>query len=168
MADLPGAIWRPSPSACRRRLKKTTCAIASPRRLIWAITLRAGRADCAAAGRARHLSRRARVSAAHSAGAVSRRGAGGGALSGRRHPLGRDRHADVWRGAKMDLVRLAIPRRVYTQSHMDYVIEVILEVWQRREEIRGMRLTYQAPFLRHFTAHLEPIEAEVAQPVGSV
>jgi tryptophanase len=70
--------------------------------------------------------------------------------------------------AKMDLVRLAIPRRVYTQSHVDYVIEVVLAVWKRRAEIRGMKLTRQAPFLRHFTAYLEPIEAEVAQPVGSV
>jgi tryptophanase len=57
--------------------------------------------------------------------------------------------------ARMDLVRLAIPRRVYTQSHMDYVIEVILEVWKRREQIRGLKLTYEAPFLRHFTARLE-------------
>ena len=59
--------------------------------------------------------------------------------------------------AQMDLVRLAIPRRVYTQSHIDYVVEVILDVWANREKIRGMRLTYQAPFLRHFTAHLEPV-----------
>src|SRR6516225_3651191 len=59
--------------------------------------------------------------------------------------------------AQMDLVRLAIPRRVYTQSHIDYVVEVILEVWAHRETIRGMRVTYQAPFLRHFTAHLEPV-----------
>jgi tyrosine phenol-lyase len=59
--------------------------------------------------------------------------------------------------AQMDLVRLAIPRRVYTQSHIDYVVEVILEVWANRENIRGMSLTYQAPFLRHFTAHLEPV-----------
>lgn len=59
--------------------------------------------------------------------------------------------------AKMDLVRLAIPRRVYTQSHIDYVIEVILEVWKRREQIGGLRLTYEAPFLRHFTARLEPM-----------
>jgi tryptophanase len=66
--------------------------------------------------------------------------------------------------AKMDLVRLAIPRRVYTQSHIDYVIEVILAVWKRRERIQGMRLTFEAPFLRHFTAHLEPVE--VAQTVG--
>ena len=61
--------------------------------------------------------------------------------------------------AQMDLVRLAIPRRVYTQSHIDYLIEVILEVWKNREQIRGMRLTYEAPFLRHFTAHLEPVVA---------
>src|SRR5450631_406512 len=59
--------------------------------------------------------------------------------------------------AKMDLVRLAIPRRVYTQSHIDYVVEVILEVWKHRGQIPGMRLTYEAPFLRHFTAHLEPV-----------
>ena len=58
----------------------------------------------------------------------------------------------------MDLVRLAIPRRVYTQSHIDYLVEVILEVWKNRERIRGMRLSYEAPFLRHFTAHLEPME----------
>ena len=59
--------------------------------------------------------------------------------------------------ARMDLVRLAIPRRVYTQSHIDYVVEMILRVWNRRKDIKGMRLTYEAPFLRHFTAHLEPI-----------
>ena len=63
--------------------------------------------------------------------------------------------------AKMDLVRLAIPRRVYTQSHIDYVVEVILEVWKKREAIAGLKLSYEAPFLRHFTARLEP----VAQPV---
>ena len=59
--------------------------------------------------------------------------------------------------AQMDLVRLAIPRRVYTQSHIDYVVEVILEVFNKRDQIRGMRLTHEAPFLRHFTAHLEPM-----------
>jgi tryptophanase len=65
--------------------------------------------------------------------------------------------------ARMDLVRLAIPRRVYTQSHIDYVVEVILQVWEKREAIRGMKLSYEAPFLRHFTARLEPAEA----PVGA-
>jgi len=64
--------------------------------------------------------------------------------------------------AKMDLVRLAIPRRVYTQSHIDYVVEVILEVWKKRKLIHGLKLTYEAPFLRHFTARLEPIEQLVA------
>ncbi len=59
--------------------------------------------------------------------------------------------------AKMDLVRLAIPRRVYTQSHVDYVVEVILEVWKRRQQIRGLELTYEAPYLRHFTARLAPV-----------
>jgi tryptophanase len=63
--------------------------------------------------------------------------------------------------AKMDLVRLAIPRRVYTQSHIDYAVEIILEVWKKREQIRGMNLTYEAPFLRHFTAKLEPEPVQV-------
>jgi tryptophanase len=66
------------------------------------------------------------------------------------------------KSAKMDLVRLAIPRRVYTQSHIDYVVEVILEVWQNRKKIQGLNLAYEAPFLRHFTARLEPEEAQVA------
>lgn len=64
--------------------------------------------------------------------------------------------------AKMDLVRLAIPRRVYTQSHIDYVVEIILAVWKRRKQIKGLNLTYEATFLRHFTAHLEPAEQPVA------
>jgi tyrosine phenol-lyase len=59
--------------------------------------------------------------------------------------------------AQMDLVRLAIPRRVYTQSHIDFVVEVILELWKKRDSIRGLKLTYEAPFLRHFTAQLEPV-----------
>jgi len=64
--------------------------------------------------------------------------------------------------AKMDLVRLAIPRRVYTQSHIDYVVEIILQVWERRERVQGLKLSYEAPFLRHFTARLEPAIAPVA------
>jgi tryptophanase len=57
--------------------------------------------------------------------------------------------------AAMDLVWLAIPRRVYTQSHSDYVIEVLLQVWQERNRLRGFRLIYETPFLRHFSARLE-------------
>ena len=56
----------------------------------------------------------------------------------------------------MELVRLAVPRRVYTQSHIDYVVEGILEVWKNRDVVRGYRITEQAPFLRHFTAKLAP------------
>ena len=65
--------------------------------------------------------------------------------------------------AKMDLVRLAIPRRVYTQSHIDYVVEVILEVGKNRERIKGLKLSHEAPFLRHFTARLEPLVAVAAR-----
>jgi tryptophanase len=64
--------------------------------------------------------------------------------------------------ANMDLVRLAIPRRVYTQSHIDYAVEIILGVWKKRDQIHGMKITYEAPFLRHFTAKLEPEPAEAA------
>ena len=53
--------------------------------------------------------------------------------------------------AKMDLVRLAIPRRVYTQSHMDYLLEVILEVFAGRQQMRGMTFAWQPAALRHFT-----------------
>ena len=58
--------------------------------------------------------------------------------------------------AHMDLVRLAIPRRVYTQSHIEYVVEVILDVWRKRRQLRGYEIVYQAKFLRHFTARLKP------------
>jgi len=58
----------------------------------------------------------------------------------------------------LELVRLAFPRRVYTQSHFDYVLEVIEEVYQNRNNLKGFRFTYQAPLLRHFTAQFEIIE----------
>ena len=57
--------------------------------------------------------------------------------------------------AKLELVRLAIPRRVYTQSHMDYVIEVIQEVFAKRDKLRGMKIIEEAPMLRHFTAKFD-------------
>jgi tryptophanase len=59
--------------------------------------------------------------------------------------------------AALELVRLAIPRRVYTQSHIDYVAEVIIEVFNNRTEIKGLAITEEAPMLRHFTARLKPI-----------
>jgi tyrosine phenol-lyase len=71
--------------------------------------------------------------------------------------------------ARHDLVRLAIPRRVYTQSHIDYVVEVILEVFNKRAAIPGYELVESAPFLRHFSARLRPIAAGVlaGDPRGS-
>jgi tyrosine phenol-lyase len=58
--------------------------------------------------------------------------------------------------AAMELVRLAIPRRVYTQSHIDYVCEVLSDVFARRDRIAGLRMVWQAPPLRHFTARFQP------------
>ncbi|MGH2484294.1 MAG: tyrosine phenol-lyase, partial [Candidatus Limnocylindria bacterium] len=59
--------------------------------------------------------------------------------------------------ARMELVRLAIPRRVYTQSHVDYVIEVARWVAERAGELRGFRIVDQPRALRHFTARFEPL-----------
>jgi len=69
--------------------------------------------------------------------------------------FGMDPHTGEERPARSDLVRLAIPRRVYTQSHMDYVLEAIQYVWDRRDAIRGMRIVEAPQFLRHFTAHFD-------------
>ncbi|MCA9521993.1 MAG: tryptophanase [Myxococcales bacterium] len=71
----------------------------------------------------------------------------GTAMFGRTDP-----ESGVETPAPNELVRLAIPRRTYTQSHIDYVVEVLREVYLRREEMRGLRFVEQAPFLRHFTA----------------
>jgi len=68
-----------------------------------------------------------------------------------RHPDGTEEPA------AMDLVRMAIPRRTYTQSHIDYVIEVVTAVAERASELRGYRIAAQPPQLRHFTARFEPI-----------
>jgi tryptophanase len=58
---------------------------------------------------------------------------------------------------KLDLVRLAIPRRVYTQSHLDYVVDVFKEIIENKETIKGYRISYQPRLLRHFTAQFEPL-----------
>jgi tryptophanase len=60
--------------------------------------------------------------------------------------------------ATMELVRLAFPRRVYTQSHIDYVSEVIIEVFKNREEIKGLVIEYESPALRHFTVKLKELK----------
>ena len=59
--------------------------------------------------------------------------------------------------AVMELVRLAFPRRVYTQSHFDYAIEVIIETFKQRKKARGFEIVWEPSFLRHFTAHFKPV-----------
>jgi tryptophanase len=59
--------------------------------------------------------------------------------------------------SQLELVRLAIPRRVYTQSHIDYVSEIIIDVFNRKNEITGLQIVEETPLLRHFTAKLKPI-----------
>jgi tryptophanase len=59
--------------------------------------------------------------------------------------------------APHELVRLAFPRRVYTQSHFDFMIEVVLAVWEKRDELNGYKIEKEPPFLRHFSAWLKPV-----------
>jgi tryptophanase len=68
--------------------------------------------------------------------------------------------ADVY--PKIDLVRLAVPRRVYTYEHMRYVAQSVIQIHRRRDSLRGLKLTYEAPVLRHFTARLAEVEPERA------
>jgi tryptophanase len=76
----------------------------------------------------------------------------GGIMFGRTDP-----ETGKYLAPAMELVRLAFPRRVYTQSHFDYVLEVIEQVFKKRKTLKGFRFTYQAPYLRHFTAQFEVI-----------
>jgi tryptophanase len=59
--------------------------------------------------------------------------------------------------SRHELLRLAIPRRVYTQSHIDYVVEAILEVNERKQRLRGLEILSEPPFLRHFSARFRPL-----------
>ena len=68
-----------------------------------------------------------------------------------------DAKTGAWTWPALDLVRLAIPRRTYTQSHMDYVVEGIIELFQRRREIRGLRFVNRPAVLPHFTATFEMV-----------
>ena len=60
--------------------------------------------------------------------------------------------------APMDLVRLAFPRRTYTQSHADYVVEVFEELAAKKDSLKGMRIVSQPKLLRHFTCQFEPMD----------
>ncbi len=81
----------------------------------------------------------------------------GSVMFGRRDPAtGREEPAP------MELVRLAVPRRVFTDAHLAYVAEVLEEIRDHRDELRGLRFTFQAPVLRHFTARFEELAAAAA------
>lgn len=75
----------------------------------------------------------------------------GSVMFGKRGPRGE------FLPARNELVRLAIPRRVLTQSHVEYVVEVFVEIQKRRDEIRGLRFTRESSILRHFTSTFEPV-----------
>jgi tryptophanase len=77
----------------------------------------------------------------------------GGAMFGRTDP---DTGQAVW--PELELVRLAIPRRVYTNSHLEYVAEVIETLFAQRDRFKGLRMVYEPTVLRHFTARFERVD----------
>ncbi|MBS1252264.1 MAG: Tyrosine phenol-lyase [Anaerolineales bacterium] len=79
----------------------------------------------------------------------------GGVAFGKIDPQSGETH---WPG--LELVRLAVPRRVYTQSHLDYVADTVIELYGRRDGVRGLRMTYAPEVLRHFTARFEPVRGD--------
>jgi tyrosine phenol-lyase len=78
-----------------------------------------------------------------------------GIVSAGRNPDGSNRHP------RLELVRLTIPRRVYTDRHMDVVAEAVIELWEHRDTITGLRFVHESPTLRFFTSRFEPIPAAV-------
>ena len=85
----------------------------------------------------------------------------GGVMFGRRDPKSGQEIPP-----ELELVRLTIPRRAYSNSHLDYVAQVVVECFLNREKIRGVRIVQQAPYLRHFTAEFEPLGATPQAQVG--
>lgn len=76
--------------------------------------------------------------------------------------FGRQEGMTGWKPAEMELVRLAFPRRAYTQSHLVYVVDVIERIHRARESLSGYRITWEPPYLRHFTARFEPVASTEA------
>ena len=76
----------------------------------------------------------------------------GNVMQGRQDPA-----SGAWRWPDLDLMRLAVPRRVYSQSHLDYAAEAVIELFRQRESIRGLRFVYHPPVLAQFVATFEPV-----------
>jgi tyrosine phenol-lyase len=74
----------------------------------------------------------------------------------RQRLVGRDPKTGNNRRPKLELVRLTIPRRVYTQAHMDVVAESIIDVYEKRDEVKGLEFTYEPEYLRFFQARFKP------------
>jgi len=72
--------------------------------------------------------------------------------------LGRDPITNKTRKAQVEFMRLTIPRRTYTTSHLDYVADCLIEVYKKRSTLKGLRFVYEPEVLRHFMAELKPIE----------
>ena len=71
--------------------------------------------------------------------------------------LGNDPDTKVQLKADFEFTRLAVPRRVYTQAHLDVIADALINIKERANSIKGYRITWEPPILRHFTAHLEPL-----------
>ena len=70
---------------------------------------------------------------------------------------GRNKLTGAHNYPNLELVRLTIPRRVYTQSHIEYVLETFEEILKRKKEAHGLKITFENKFLRHFTAHFDQL-----------